>query len=682
MDTAAGDAVRERLLAEIRNLGFRPEVRERFVCRATPRGPLIDCGFARNIVFSIGPREGPAVLAAAHYDSVPAGPGAGDDGTGLAVWLEVARLMAHEQLERRVVFLFTDGEEPGLLGAFAFANDDPTMGSIESLVNVDCRGNRGPAIFFETNQPNADAIAAFAPAPRGVANSVAADVYRLLPNSSDVSALTRPGLDIVNIALLDGFEDYHTPQDTLSSQDPRSIQHAGDIALEVTRRFARAADRGQNVDMVYTDIASRAFVAMPSWAGQALLGMFALIAVAAFWRAGGEARWRTLAAPVAGLVIAAVFASDAGLALGLLRPGEDYGWAYPEPTRAWCVLVGLLGPVLSFMMLRVNRASAGQAAMIWFALLGLAASFGLSGISILFALPAAAYALGSLAAFFWKSAQILGAIVAAVLAVLIWGPTLYLSELALGFAYPFALALVAAIMALTWAPIFMRAQGDAPWRAAVLVLGVGALGCAIASAVVPSASAARPSPLNINYFVEEGGEARVLAGPAERALPRELGPGFMPQTILPGDLYETWAMSTEAVAVLSPALEEISVANEGGERIFRARLRTNGASRSVIRMPRTARPLRATVNGASATFADTGGESDYLNLACDGRACDGAQVSIALEPGGELGDWRLIGQFPGASVPEAVRAVRARRPATTTQIQNGDSVVTLQLLEF
>jgi putative aminopeptidase FrvX len=57
----------------------------------------------------------------AHYDSVPAGPGASDDGVGTAVVLELAREMARRKTENDFIFLITDGEETGLRGAYAFA---------------------------------------------------------------------------------------------------------------------------------------------------------------------------------------------------------------------------------------------------------------------------------------------------------------------------------------------------------------------------------------------------------------------------------------------------------------------------------------------------------------------------------------------------------------------------------
>jgi len=70
----------------------------------------------------------PDVLITAHYDSVPVGPGAGDDGVSVAAMLETMRaLKAGKPLKNDVVFLFTDGEELGWLGAKAFAQQDPEM---------------------------------------------------------------------------------------------------------------------------------------------------------------------------------------------------------------------------------------------------------------------------------------------------------------------------------------------------------------------------------------------------------------------------------------------------------------------------------------------------------------------------------------------------------------------------
>jgi hypothetical protein len=123
-------------------------------------------------------------------------------------------------------------------------------------------------------------------------------------------------------------------------------------------------------------------------------------------------------------------------------------------------------------------------------------------------------------------------------------------------------------------------------------------------------------------------------------------------------------------------LQDISVTRENGEHVVRARLAMNGAYRAILRLPTTAAPLRARVNGVSTDFADTGGErGDFMNLACQGRACDGVAIEIAL--GAEAPeDWYMIGQFPGRTTP-ASDVLRARRGPTATPIQMGDGTTTL-----
>ena len=75
VDTDANDAVRERLLGEIRAIGFEPEVRDDFACRPATRWNAVSCARVRNVVFRTGPDDGQAIMVMSHYDSVAAGPG-------------------------------------------------------------------------------------------------------------------------------------------------------------------------------------------------------------------------------------------------------------------------------------------------------------------------------------------------------------------------------------------------------------------------------------------------------------------------------------------------------------------------------------------------------------------------------------------------------------------------------
>ncbi len=65
----------------------------------------------------------PVTLVAAHYDTVPSSPGADDNGSGLAVLLECARLLTVRAPESRVGFVCFNAEEDGLLGSQDFVDN-------------------------------------------------------------------------------------------------------------------------------------------------------------------------------------------------------------------------------------------------------------------------------------------------------------------------------------------------------------------------------------------------------------------------------------------------------------------------------------------------------------------------------------------------------------------------------
>ncbi|MGL6340330.1 MAG: M28 family peptidase, partial [Waterburya sp.] len=63
----------------------------------------------------------PPILIGAHYDAVPGTPGADDNGTGVAVLLEMAQVFASHPLKYPVRLVAFDLEEYGLLGSTAYA---------------------------------------------------------------------------------------------------------------------------------------------------------------------------------------------------------------------------------------------------------------------------------------------------------------------------------------------------------------------------------------------------------------------------------------------------------------------------------------------------------------------------------------------------------------------------------
>jgi aminopeptidase YwaD len=64
-----------------------------------------------------------ALLFNAHYDSVAAGPGANDDGSGTVAVLAAAYALSHFTFQRTIKFVTFSGEEVGLLGAQAYTKE-------------------------------------------------------------------------------------------------------------------------------------------------------------------------------------------------------------------------------------------------------------------------------------------------------------------------------------------------------------------------------------------------------------------------------------------------------------------------------------------------------------------------------------------------------------------------------
>jgi len=151
--SAANSTVRERIVRRLTALGYATELQTGLVCN-----DFGECGTPTNIIATYGGEVAgkDAVLLAAHYDSVPAGPGASDDGAGVANLLEIARILKVLPARRHpIVLLVTDGEEAGLLGALLFTREHRLAGHVWAAVNMEARGVSGPSLMFETGTANA-----------------------------------------------------------------------------------------------------------------------------------------------------------------------------------------------------------------------------------------------------------------------------------------------------------------------------------------------------------------------------------------------------------------------------------------------------------------------------------------------------------------------------------------------
>ncbi|MCG8605308.1 M20/M25/M40 family metallo-hydrolase [bacterium] len=231
--------VREYILEQLQGLGLEPSVQTANVTRSRSVR-LARFATVQNVVARIpGTNPSKAILLLSHYDTVPNSPGATDDGAGVVAMLETARaLLQTAPLKNDVIFLFTDGEEVGLMGAKAFVEQHPWAKDVGLVLNFEGSGSGGPVLMFETSDENGWLIDEFAKAAlHPTANSLSYEIYRRMPNDTDLSIFKQAGVAGLNFAFIDDRYDYHTNNDNLENIDEGSIQHHGSYALSLSRHF-------------------------------------------------------------------------------------------------------------------------------------------------------------------------------------------------------------------------------------------------------------------------------------------------------------------------------------------------------------------------------------------------------------------------------------------------------------
>ncbi|MGK4003156.1 M20/M25/M40 family metallo-hydrolase [Sorangium sp. So ce1036] len=593
--SAAHRRARDDLLARLSELGVEAEVQRASVL-GTRWGLPYDAARVENIVARLpGTDSTGAVALVAHYDSVPGSPGAADDGSGVAVLLEALRaLKSGAPLRNDVLLLFTDAEEGGVLGGEAFMDEHPRRGEIGIALNFDARGAGGVVAMFDTGPGNAwpvRELARFAPHP--VASSLFSEVARRMGHSTDLSVFKAAGIPGLNFAFSDGVAHYHAPSDTVSNLDLRSVQHAGDYALSLARRFgALDLRRPDSADAVFFNTWGTHVVAYPvPWAppiAALLAGLFVAVALLARRRRVASPGGSAAGALAFAALIAGVAAAVGGLAWILLRvhpalrvmPLDPYN---APAYRVALALVALAASAAGYRLLR-RRLGAGELALgallLWLVLL-VATSLAMPGASFYFAFPLASALLGLLAVAIRRGgapetpgdAALLVAAAAPGIAVAVPGP--YLLFVALGLPMAAAPALVIALVFGLFLPHAELLGGGRSRRLSLAFALPGAAALAVACAT-SGFSEARPRPASLAYALDgAAGTAHWLSAdrdldpwtasffPAERAQAPSFLVPFVPLTR---------QSEAEVVALPKPSLTVTSDETRGGVRTLRLRV--------------------------------------------------------------------------------------------------------------
>jgi hypothetical protein len=357
--TPANQRAREYIVDQLQQFGFEVRVQE----TDARRPELGRTARVANIIAALPGARQEAIGLVAHYDSRPEAPGATDDGLGVAVALEAARVFAsRSDRQWSLLVLLTDGEEAAMMGAAALMTDRDVTRRLAAYLQVESIGSDGPAVLFETGPGNAwlvDPWARRAPHPRG--GSFAVEIYKRLPNDTDFSIIQRQDIPGLNFAPVDDSYAYHTARDTPERLSSSTIRETGENivavlsalnGLDITRRSGDSA--------TFFDVAGTIGVTYGPTMGwilsiaSLLLGVVAWVRVtAAAVRVGGLIRWiLTFVWSAAGAVI--VFASMTGATWALRTARQVYHPWYARPDRL-SVLLLVVGALAGWFASRAGQ---------------------------------------------------------------------------------------------------------------------------------------------------------------------------------------------------------------------------------------------------------------------------------------------------------------------------------------
>ncbi len=191
------------------------------------------------------------LVVGGHYDSVVYGdtcsaytwaPGVDDNGTGTAMTMDMARILAGEDLEVTVKFVAFGAEEQGLFGSWHFAEDAYNSGmDIKLMVNMDMLGNLADS-YLDVNVYTDNQSRSYAE----FMSQVALDSTDLIPrisnsgSGSDHYPFQQYGFTYVYVEEGDFSPNWHHCSDILDNVDIPYLVQVEDMILPTIRMVANA----------------------------------------------------------------------------------------------------------------------------------------------------------------------------------------------------------------------------------------------------------------------------------------------------------------------------------------------------------------------------------------------------------------------------------------------------------
>jgi len=226
-------------------LSFDTDTRVRV---SVPLGPVEEVDTMNVVGFLPGTdpeRAKKYLIVGGHLDGVgkdPNGtvfPGANDNGSGPAVIIEVARVLAQHRamLKNSFVFAAFSGEEEGLVGSEVFVQNSITKPyrpeNVVAYINLDMEGCCGGLAASDENFSLHDRL-------RSAAERLGYDLeYTPLIGASDHASWLRRRVPAISVGPTD-LGPFHTTGDTPASIDPKRLRESGEVVVQALLEMGAA----------------------------------------------------------------------------------------------------------------------------------------------------------------------------------------------------------------------------------------------------------------------------------------------------------------------------------------------------------------------------------------------------------------------------------------------------------
>lgn len=690
--TAENAAVRARIVNEFAKLGIDAKPYRAMGCTYGARYGAMECATVTDLVAEVKKGEGKAIVLLAHYDSVPAGPGAADDGSGVVSVLETVRALKARGLPGKhpILAVLTDGEEYGLLGAASFLHNPKLKARVGAVVNVEARGNRGPSLLFQTSDGNGPLIDLYAKnARRYATSSLFVEIYKLLPNDTDLTLFIREGITSFNYAFSENVAHYHTPLDTRANLSRATLQHQGENMLDTATGLGNAdfaSLKGGND--VYLSILGVALPRIPQWLALPLaLLLFVALAFASAIARERKMRWDQQLLSFAMPPVLLVGCALAGWGLYTITQLVS---AMPDPTYAYPVTFRV---ALAFAVAGITLAVSSMApphglargAWLWLAALGVATAAFVPGISPYFLIPGLfASILLLLAArsrnrWLGRFGQI-ALLAAAGLNLVIWLALVAAGETLMGlklhplFTIPAAFGLVAIVPLLAIDPLNPRTR-----RRFVAVCFLVAVGASAVAGLIPSYSEVAPQRLNLSYVEDHTGNRTLWAADASAPLPDTLRAAakFSAEPELPYPVAFQKAYVASAGKFLFPAPG--ATATVAPHRVTIALRGSEHAEQMFLVVPKTAGLKAVGIGDWSVPVKPGNIHSGSTIIGCLTKDCRDATVTLDI---GSTKPFDILSGERRFGLPSQGKKLLEARPNTAVPSQLGDGTILFSKLRI